>query len=102
MLAISIARERAPAPVWRQRLLAAACALALAALLTSSAQAQFVCDSTTPGGADGATATGTSSVACGTNANAVGGSTAVGDSAGAGANAGNIFNTAVGANAVGT
>ena len=55
------------------------------------AQAQFVCDSTTPGGADGATAAGIDAVACGTNATASGsassafgfGSTASGNSSSA-------------------
>jgi autotransporter adhesin len=66
-------------------------ALALLSLLTGvvvtgPAQAQFVCDSTTPGGADGATAA-AGAVACGTNATASGlQSTAVGNSATASGN----------------
>ena len=45
--------------------------------------AQFVCDSSIPGGPDGATAAGAGSVACGTNATANGaGTTAVGNGAG--------------------
>jgi trimeric autotransporter adhesin len=55
------------------------------------AQAQFVCD---PGG--GATAAGAGSVACGTNAEAVGGGTSIGNSAGSNSDAGNLQNTAVG------
>src|SRR5262245_29621193 len=48
----------------------------------SSAPAQFTCDSVVPGGAAGATA-GAFSVACGTNANAINGATAVGEDANA-------------------
>jgi trimeric autotransporter adhesin len=50
---------------------AAIAALGLALIVglgTPPAAAQFVCDRTTPGGADGATATGGFNVACGTNA----------------------------------
>src|SRR4051812_42772549 len=58
---------------------AAALIIAGAVSLTPPpAVAQFVCNSTTPGGADGATAVGVNSVACGTNARAVGGSTSIG------------------------
>jgi hypothetical protein len=60
--------------------------LVLGLSLPKGAQAQFVCDSTTPGGAAGAVATGTGSFACGTNA-------------GTGAAATNTFNTAIGAGA---
>lgn len=67
--------------------------------LAPSAQAQFVCASTTPGGADGATA-GSGSVACGTLATATSGTTAVGNQAGAlPGSATNSANTFIGATA---
>lgn len=69
-----------------------AAALLLSPGFTGPAHAQFICDSTTPGGADGATA-GTFAVACGTNAAASGTtSTALGN----GASATGILSTAVG------
>jgi autotransporter adhesin len=53
-----------------------------ALLAAGPAHAQFVCDSVTPGGADGATATGSGAMACGTSATANGGdSTAFGHNA---------------------
>jgi trimeric autotransporter adhesin len=96
MRATSIARECVLAPVWRRRILGGTCALALAASFAAPAQAQFVCDSTTPGGADGASASGTGSVACGTDANAVNGSASFGIEAGALADPGNVNNAAFG------
>lgn len=77
------------------------------ALAPTPANAQFVCDSTTPGGADGATATGAGSFACGTNATANGiQSIALGTSAFATANQTlavgyNSLASAIGAAAVG-
>jgi hypothetical protein len=64
--------------------LAGAAAVLLGAPIASStAQAQFVCDSVVPGGADGATTDGSAgSFACGTDATANGvNTTAVGDDA---------------------
>jgi hypothetical protein len=58
------------------------CAIAATlALASHPAGAQFVCDKTGVGGADGASASGGGSVACGTNAQATSAGTAVGNSA---------------------
>jgi hypothetical protein len=64
--------------VWAVALMVAGAPIAL-----STAQAQFVCDSVVPGGADGATTDGSAgSFACGTDATANGvNSTALGDGA---------------------
>src|SRR5688572_18088536 len=70
-------------------------------LCVPSAQAQFVCDSVAPGGGNGATATGAASVACGTLASALTGSTSFGNLAGFGTVPGSVFNTAIG-NSAGT
>ena len=69
----------------RERWLVGTMAVLLATVvLVQPAAAQFVCDSTTPGGADGAAATGAAAVACGSNADASGdGSIAFGFQAGA-------------------
>jgi autotransporter adhesin len=78
----------------------AGCATIAAGLLfMTPAMAQFVCDSTTPGGADGATATGALSVACGTNATA--GDTAA-TAVGAGSTASAINSSAFGAGSAAT
>ena len=66
------------------RLAGLALALGLTAGIMASvpAQAQFICQDVTTGTADGATATGTPSMACGTNAAASGDlSTAIGNGA---------------------
>lgn len=101
-----VGRQRARSPGWRKRLLSGACVLTLAVILVpgapmSGAHAQFVCDSTTPGGADGATAAG-GGVACGTDAVATANSTSVGFEAGENPDPGNLFNTAFGNQTGGT
>lgn len=88
--------------------LAAFCCAVVTCLLPAPATAQFVCGSATPGGADGATATGFATVVCGTNAgaNAIsdnGRNTAFGYFAGAGVSGeGNsALGTGAGSDAVG-
>src|SRR5262245_60524935 len=75
---------------------AALCCLLAVCLVPAPAAAQFVCDSTSPGGAAGAIV-GTGGLACGTNANATGflsSNTAIGE--GADSRGGQSLNTAVG------
>jgi hypothetical protein len=102
---LQAARDRAPGGALARRLFpisaAIGLALSLLPLMPPAALAQFVCDSTTPGGANGATATGAQSVACGSFAEAVGGGTSVGAFAGLFPNAANTFNSAFG-NAAGS